>query len=108
MIDRLATELKVDIRRYWRPDAAWLSGYQKIQLTHLMAELRGRIYEPARESRKKTELVDALATFFSDAANGKLEDKQLAERANAWLPINLRRVKQEVPKEAALKTKNRS
>jgi hypothetical protein len=90
LVHLLATELKVDIRRSWRPDAAWLAGYQKIQLAHLMAELHGKVYDPARETGKKSELVDAMAKLFADAADGKLEDKPLAQRVNHWLPANLR------------------
>lgn len=90
LVTLLAGELGVNVRDYWRPDSAWLEGYQKIQLAHLMAELRGPVYDPARETRKKSELVEALAKLFADAAEGKLEDKPLAERANRWLPANLR------------------
>lgn len=90
LIESLAKELKVDFRKHWRPNAAWLSAYRKCQLAHLMAELRGPVYSPAHETRKKTELVEALVTLFTDAAEGKLEDKQLAERVNRWLPVNLR------------------
>jgi hypothetical protein len=91
LIEILAAELKMDLRRSWRPDAAWLDGYRKIQLADLMSELRGKkMYDPAQETRKKSELVDALAKLFADAAEGKLEDKHLAERANVWLPANLR------------------
>ena len=52
-------------------------------------ELKGQVHAPAPE-RKKSELVELLDKLFDDAANGKLEDKQLAERLNAWLPSNLR------------------
>jgi hypothetical protein len=108
LVQLLATELKVDIRKSWHPNAAWLAGYQKIQLAHLVAELRGRAYDPTRETSKKSELVDALAKLFSDAAEEKLEDKQLAERANAWLPANLREAKQEAPKEPDAPKRKRS
>lgn len=40
LVHHLATELKVNIREHWRPDAAWLSGFQKIQLAHLITELK--------------------------------------------------------------------
>ena len=43
LVRRLAGELGVDVRRQWRPDAAWLAGYQKGQLAQLMAELRGPV-----------------------------------------------------------------
>jgi hypothetical protein len=90
LVRHLATELGVNVRDDWRPDAAWLAGYRKIQLSHLMAELRGPVYDPARETRKKSELVGALATLFTEAAEGKLEDKALATRVNGWIPANLR------------------
>jgi ParB family transcriptional regulator, chromosome partitioning protein len=89
LVEYLATQLKVNIRDYWRPDAEWLSGYQKIQLAHLMTELMGVVHAPAPE-RKKSELVELLATLFADAADGKLEDKELAGRVNTWIPANLR------------------
>jgi hypothetical protein len=108
LVHHLAVELKVDIRRFWRPDAAWLAGYQKIQLTHLMAELHGSTYNLADESRKKTELVEVLAKLFADAAEAKVQDKQLAERVNQWLPSNLREVKEDVAKRSHVSSKKRS
>jgi len=90
LVHRLQSELEVDLRQSWRPDAAWLSGFQKIQLTHLMAELSGAVYRPDDERRKKSELVESLATLFTDAAAGKIEEETLADRVNRWLPANLR------------------
>ena len=95
LVQRLAGELKVNVRDYWRPDAAWLSSFQKIQLAHLVVELKGPVHAPSPES-KKSALVEVLAKLFADAAAGKLEDKQLAERVNAWLPSNLRHTNEEV------------
>lgn len=89
LVRRLAAELKVDVRDAWTPDTAWLAGYRKGQLAHLITELRGPVHAPSPE-RKKTELVDLVAKLFDDAAGGKLEDKQLAERVNTWLPSSLR------------------
>ena len=89
LVQHLADELKVNIRDFWRPDAAWLSSFQKIQLAHLIAELRGPEHTPAPE-RKKSELVEELARLFTGAVEDKLQDKKLAERVNRWLPSNLR------------------
>ena len=89
LVQHLANELKVNFRAFWRPDAAWLSSFQKIQLAHLITELWGAEHTPAPE-RKKSELVEVLARLFTEAAEGKLADKQLAERVNQWLPSNLR------------------
>jgi ParB/RepB/Spo0J family partition protein len=87
LVGRLAAELGVNVRQHWRPDAAWLGGYRKAQLVHLVYQLRG----PAAERKKKGELVAELAQLFADAAEGRLTDAPLAERLNAWLPSNLRR-----------------
>ena len=89
MVCHLADELKVNIRNHWRPDAAWLAGYQKIQLSQLVSELLGPAHTPSPD-KKKSELVEALAKLFTDAAEGTVEDKKLAERLNQWLPSNLR------------------
>jgi hypothetical protein len=97
LVWRLATELGVEVRRYWRPDERWLSSYQKIQLTHLIGELTGPMYAKAAEVKKKSELVSQLAKLFTDAAEGRLEDT-LAAKVNAWLPSNLR----EEPKTEAM------
>ncbi|MGA2440692.1 MAG: ParB/RepB/Spo0J family partition protein [Tepidisphaeraceae bacterium] len=106
LVHQLSVELKVNIRAFWRPDAAWLAGYQKIQLAHLMAELHGSTYNPANENRKKSELVEVLAKLFSDAADGKLADKELAERANRWLPSNLREPNQDGEERAVSKRRS--
>jgi len=90
LVWRLAEELGVEVRRYWRPDERWLSGYQKIQLAHLIGELRGPVFARAAENKKKSELVAELAKLFDDAANGRLEDAKLAAKLNEWLPSNLR------------------
>lgn len=89
LVWRLAGELGVDVRRYWRLDEKWLSSYQKVQLAALVVALRGPVYAPA-ESKKKSELVTELAKLFADAAEGRLEDAQLTAKVNAWLPVNLR------------------
>lgn len=89
LMQALEKELKISMRDHWKPDAEWLTSFQKIQLAHLVKELKGDLHAPPPE-RKKTELVNELAKLFADAADGKLEDKQLADKVNAWLPANLR------------------
>ena len=81
----------MDIRDHWRPDAAWLAGFQKIQLGQLITELLGPAHAPSPD-KKKSDLVEALAKLFTDAAEGTVEDKKLAARLNEWLPSNLREV----------------
>jgi len=92
LVKLLAAELKINIRHHWKPDAEWLSSFQKIQLGYLIVELLGKVNAPSPE-RKKSELVEVVAKLFADAAEAKLEDKQLADRLNTWVPSNLREVK---------------
>ena len=89
LVRHLAKQLNVDLRSFWRPDAAWLGSYQKIQLAGLVTELLGPIHAPSPE-KKKSELVALLEKLFADAGEGKLEDKKTSERVNAWLPMNMR------------------
>jgi ParB family chromosome partitioning protein len=91
LVVRLCEELKVNVRDDWRPDADWLGSFQKIQLAHLVSELKGPVHAPAPE-RKKTELVAQLAKLFADGAAGKLQEEELAGIVNTWLPANLRRL----------------
>ncbi len=88
LIRLLALELGVSLREQWRPDAAWLGGYQKAHLAHLTGELRGPAHGSAGLSRKKSELVGELSALFERAAINpqELEDSQLAERLNTRLP----------------------
>jgi ParB family chromosome partitioning protein len=101
LVWRLAAELGVEVRRYWRPEERWLSGYQKIQLAHLIGELRGPVYAKAAEIKKKSELVSELAKLFTDAAEGRTDDAALAAKLNDWLPSNLREAPQTDRKEQA-------
>ncbi|MDZ4697103.1 MAG: ParB/RepB/Spo0J family partition protein [Deltaproteobacteria bacterium] len=89
LVELLAAQLKVNVRDDWAPNTEWLGCFQKIQLAHLITDLLGSAHAPSLD-RKKTELVDQLARLFADAATGKLNDKALADKLNAWLPANLR------------------
>ncbi len=86
LVRLLADELKVEVRQEWRPDAAWLASYQKLQLARLIGDLRGPAYANAAEKKKKSELVQQAAVLFADAAEGRLTDPALAQRVNQWLP----------------------
>jgi hypothetical protein len=98
LLDRVARQLKVDVRQRWRPDAKWLGAYQKFQLAHLIVELRGPAHAPAPE-KKKSDLVASLDQLFKAAAEGKLEDAKLAAKVNGWLPANLREERTKVERD---------
>lgn len=44
---------------------------------------------PTKQARKP-EFVESLAKLFAEAASGQTADKDMAERFNRWLPVNLR------------------
>jgi ParB-like chromosome segregation protein Spo0J len=85
----LAADLEVDVRASWTPDAEWFKGYRKLQLARLLGELRGPAHGSAAERRKKSELVEELASLFKEADAGRMTDADLSARVNAWTPACL-------------------
>jgi hypothetical protein len=79
----------VDARASWTPDADWFKGYRKLQLARLLGELRGPAHGSAAERRKKSELVEELASLFKEAEAGRMTDADLSARVNAWTPACL-------------------
>ncbi|MFT3686406.1 MAG: ParB/RepB/Spo0J family partition protein [Phycisphaerales bacterium] len=101
LIQMLRRDLRVDIRKLWTPDATWLAGYKKCQLVELIGELQGHVYTHATKQAKKSDLVESLAKLFGEAAAGQMADKDMSERFNRWLPVNLRQQPQAELAEAA-------
>ncbi len=89
LVALLAADLEVDVRASWTPDAEWFKGYRKLQLARLLGELRGPAHGSAAERRKKSELVEELASLFKEADAGRMTDADLSARVNAWTPACL-------------------
>ena len=89
LVALLAADLEVDVRASWTPDADWFKGYRKLQLARLLGELRGPAHGSAAERRKKSELVEELASLFKEADAGRMTDADLSARVNAWTPACL-------------------
>jgi ParB/RepB/Spo0J family partition protein len=92
LVALLAADLEVDVRASWTPDAEWFKGYRKLQLARLLGELRGPAHGPrkaAAERRKKSDLVEELASLFKEADAGRMTDADLSARVNAWTPACL-------------------
>lgn len=85
----LASDLEVDVRASWTPDAEWFKGYRKLQLARLIGELRGPAHGAAAERRKKSELVEEVASLFKEADAGRMADPDLSARVNGWTPACL-------------------
>lgn len=88
LLEAIASELTVNPRQHWTPDAQWLAGYRKIQLAGLLGTLKGPPHGSAALSRKKSELVVELAALFEKAASepASLNDAALAARVKGWMP----------------------
>jgi hypothetical protein len=89
LVALLTADLEVDARASWTPDADWFKGYRKLQLARLLGELRGPAHGSAAERRKKSELVEELASLFKEAEAGRMTDADLSARVNAWTPACL-------------------
>jgi ParB family chromosome partitioning protein len=90
LIVELVQDLGVELRDFWTPDAGWFTGYRKIQLAHLIGELRGKVHGHAAERMKKSELVESVSTLFAKAKAGEFDDAELCKRINEWLPSCVR------------------
>ncbi|MBL0869739.1 MAG: ParB/RepB/Spo0J family partition protein [Phycisphaerales bacterium] len=88
LVELLREELGVSLRTHWTPDRAWLNGYTKAQLAHLLGELKGPTWGKVAMQKKKSELVYELAGLFRTAKDdpASLNDQALAERVNTWVP----------------------
>jgi ParB family transcriptional regulator, chromosome partitioning protein len=84
LVRSLATELAIDLRKHWRPDAAWLGNYQKLQLSNLICNLQGPT--GGLDEKKKTELVEHASKLFADATEGRITDDRIRRSVNDWLP----------------------
>lgn len=83
LVVRLASDLKVNLRDHWTPDAPWLKGYRKVQMVDLMKTLVG---VPPLADAKHSQLVVTLAEVFAMTKAGTHGDKRVAERVSKWLP----------------------
>lgn len=85
LFNRVARDLSVDMRRHWRPDAAFLGKRNREQLV-AVALGSGYTESAAQLSKyKKADLVNALARYFESAkaANDPTEQQR---KALVWLP----------------------
>ena len=76
LFNRVAQDLAVDMKEHWRPDRTFLDARTKDQLL-TVAQESGAADVLGTLPKKKGELVDKLATYFSGSPD---------ERAKTWLP----------------------
>lgn len=85
LFNRIAKDLNVDMRDYWRPDEGFLKRRNKAQLQQIMNESGASAKLASAAEYKKGELVKSLTKFFQSAKKVKNPtENDLA--ANNWLP----------------------
>ena len=85
LFNKIATDLAVDMRDYWRPDEGFLKRRNKAQLQVLMNESGASSKLASAAEYKKGELVTKLTKFFEGAKSAK-EPTEIDQKANSWLP----------------------
>jgi ParB family transcriptional regulator, chromosome partitioning protein len=85
LFNRVARDLGVDMRRHWRPDAAFLGKRNREQLVAIAKEC-GYADTPGQLSTyKKADLVNALARYFQ-SAQAEADPTPAQQKAREWLP----------------------
>lgn len=85
LFNKLAKDLNVDMREYWRPDEAFLKRRNKMQLQVLMNETGAAASFGSAADYKKGDLAKRLTKFFQNAKNAKSPTENDVS-VNAWLP----------------------
>lgn len=85
LFNKVAKDLSVDMRDYWRPDDGFLKRRNKVQLQALMNESGASAKLASAAEYKKGELVKSLTKFFQSAKMAK-KPTESDQKANDWLP----------------------
>lgn len=85
LFNKIAKDLSVDMRDYWRPDEGFLKRRNKVQLQALMNESGASSKLASAAEYKKGELVTKLSKFFEGAKSAS-EPTEGDQKANNWLP----------------------
>lgn len=85
LFNKIAKDLAVDMRDYWRPDEGFLKRRSKVQLQALMNESGASAKLASAAEYKKGELVKSLTKFFQSAKKAK-KPTDSDHKANQWLP----------------------
>lgn len=85
LFNKIAKDLAVDMRDYWRPDEGFLKRRNKVQLQALMNESGASVKLASAAEYKKGELVKTLTKFFQTAKKAK-KPNESDHKVNGWLP----------------------
>jgi len=87
--NRVAQDLKTDMRNHWRPDQIFFEKRSREQLLSIADECGFAQTRAYLSGYKKSELVSCLRMFFIDALRA-VEPTPAQEKARAWLPEAMR------------------
>jgi ParB family transcriptional regulator, chromosome partitioning protein len=85
LFNAVATDLKIDMRNHWRPDADFLNRRTREQLVALAEQCGHADGVSGLRTRKKTELVNALLRHFEQARQASAPN-EAQTKAISWLP----------------------
>lgn len=85
LFNKIAKDLAVDMRDYWRPDEGFLKRRNKVQLQALMNESGASAKMASVAEYKKGDLVRKLTAFFRSAKESQ-NPTENDLKANDWLP----------------------
>ncbi len=85
LFNKVATDLQVDMRNYWRPDEAFLKRRNKAQLQQVITESGSSLKIGNAASYKKKDLVASMAKHFSHVMTLEAPNEDEL-KAIFWLP----------------------
>ena len=83
LFHRIALDLDIAMRNWWKPDAAFLALLTREQLLQVAGESGAAMRMRGMNGWTKRRLVDELATYFAARVD---PDKKLERPAAQWLP----------------------
>jgi ParB family chromosome partitioning protein len=84
LMNRVAVDLSVGMRTWWKPDAAFLSALRRDQIMPIAVEVGAAEHLQGLHDRSKKDIIEALAAFFGEQSDPAKPDGD--RRAKEWLP----------------------
>jgi len=101
LFNRVARDLQVDVRRFWRPDAAFLEQLKRTQLAEIAIASGASIGMGRLADYKKGELVRILERYFERTDGQEPHADEFHEKGRIWTPGVMAFLESEEKEEAA-------
>jgi hypothetical protein len=86
IFNRVAADIGIQMRLWWTPDAAFLSGLVREQLLAVAAECGAAMYIAGLHGRTKKQLVEELTMYFVERSKPDRVDAGENAVARGWIP----------------------